>query len=272
MNTKRLTTSVTLIAILLSCPVFASVPAYTVTAGGDRLELVPQPERGYVVRTTDIRRSGTRDAATVPLALPSCAHRIAGLGRRGVYTVENEGPAAANEKTIAELSNRGQVTYIAPLFSSKGETVAVIPEIVIRVEPGVEERQVHFLCQSLGLAVIKPMEFTTQEYLLQVSASDAEAVFAAVEQLNEADSIEWAAPNTASRPALCGRTQPGNHSPSQQVQTAASEEGNSTGVFPNDPYFPLQWHLHNTGRSGGTPGADIRARRPGKSRLETRTS
>jgi len=31
------------------------------------------------------------------------------------------------------------------------------------------------------------------------------------------------------------------------------------GVFPNDEYFPLQWHLLNTGQSGGTPGVDIRA-------------
>ena len=27
----------------------------------------------------------------------------------------------------------------------------------------------------------------------------------------------------------------------------------------NDPYYPLSWHLHNTGQNGGTPGADINA-------------
>jgi hypothetical protein len=30
-------------------------------------------------------------------------------------------------------------------------------------------------------------------------------------------------------------------------------------VIPNDEYWPMQWHLHNTGQSGGTPGADINA-------------
>ncbi|MCI0630865.1 MAG: S8 family serine peptidase [Phycisphaerales bacterium] len=29
------------------------------------------------------------------------------------------------------------------------------------------------------------------------------------------------------------------------------------GEIPNDTFFGLQWHLHNTGQSGGTPGADI---------------
>jgi subtilisin family serine protease len=40
---------------------------------------------------------------------------------------------------------------------------------------------------------------------------------------------------------------------------AAGETPAASGVFPNDEYFPKQWHLHNTGQSGGTPGADIRA-------------
>ena len=29
-------------------------------------------------------------------------------------------------------------------------------------------------------------------------------------------------------------------------------------VLPNDPLFSQQWHLNNTGQSGGTPGEDIR--------------
>ncbi len=30
------------------------------------------------------------------------------------------------------------------------------------------------------------------------------------------------------------------------------------GWFPDDPQFDSQWHYHNTGQTGGTPGADIR--------------
>jgi subtilisin family serine protease len=46
----------------------------------------------------------------------------------------------------------------------------------------------------------------------------------------------------------------------EQLRIAsAGQDANSPGVFPNDEYFPNQWHLHNTGQSGGTPGADIRA-------------
>jgi hypothetical protein len=39
--------------------------------------------------------------------------------------------------------------------------------------------------------------------------------------------------------------------------TLGGDEPN--GVLPDDPLFPLQWHLHNTGQNGGTPGVDINA-------------
>jgi thermitase len=32
-----------------------------------------------------------------------------------------------------------------------------------------------------------------------------------------------------------------------------------TPSYPNDPLFPKQWYLHNTGQAGGTPGDDIHA-------------
>jgi len=37
------------------------------------------------------------------------------------------------------------------------------------------------------------------------------------------------------------------------------QNSDTTGVIPNDEYWPMQWHLHNTGQLGGTPDADINA-------------
>ncbi len=236
-----------------------SAKACRLTVAGEGMEFVAQPERGYVVRVAE--RSGGFYSLAETFGLDAKnARRVGGRDRRGVWTVENDGPAGRNEEMIRTLRGGGHATYAAPLFSCGGETVAVIPEIVIRVRPGVDARQVHFLCQSLALAVIKPMEFTTQEYLLEVLGPDAAVVFEAVEQLNEVDVIEWACPNTAMRPKLAGRTTPNQIAWSGQPRSmTAGEEVERTGVFPNDEYFPMQWHLYNTGQSGGTPGADIRA-------------
>ena len=35
--------------------------------------------------------------------------------------------------------------------------------------------------------------------------------------------------------------------------------GKTYGIVPNDPIFPDQWYLHNTGQDGGVVGADIHA-------------
>ncbi len=109
------------------------------------------------------------------------------------------------------------------------------------------------------------MEFTTQEYLLDVLGPDADAVFAAVEQLNEISFVQWACPNTASRPHLAGQTVfTADRARAQDSAEGAVGGSATSGVFPNDEYFSEQWYLHNTGQiclygTGGTPNADINA-------------
>ncbi len=223
-----------LLVVLVLWPAQSPAKEYVLTVGNEQLRFVPQGEKGYVVKQAKTKAGISALAGTLFLE-EGQVQPIGGLDRHGIWIVENDGPASSNDAVIAELIYNGAAEYAAPLFSSNGEMVAIIPEIVLRVHPKVDARQVHFLCESMSLSVIKPMEFTTQEYLMQVLGPDADAVFTALENLNNVEWIEWAAPNTASQPKLCGQ------------------------VMPNDEYFLNQWHLNNTGQSGGIPGADIRA-------------
>jgi len=43
------------------------------------------------------------------------------------------------------------------------------------------------------------------------------------------------------------------------LRESFDELASQLAIFPNDPQFGTQWGLHNTGQSGGTPGADIDA-------------
>jgi len=258
MRKPRGTSLIVLFALLL-CPIKSPAQEHVLTVANEHLRFTAQPEAGYVLKTRDAAASFEALSGILKNVENVDIRPIRRLGRKGISVVYSGRSAVENEKTIKALARRAEVQYVAPLFSSNGQTVAVIPEIVIRVHPKVDERQVHFLCQSMGLAVIKPMEFTTQEYLLQVLGPDAEAVFKALKQLNEVDWLEWAAPNTASQPKLSDQAESGRASGEQLRLASAGQDANSPGVFPNDEYFPMQWHLHNTGQSGGTPGADIRA-------------
>jgi hypothetical protein len=166
MTNSILTRLVVVSLLLVLCPVKSPAKEYVLTVGSEQFRFVPQGEKGYVVKQPK-RTAGISTLAGTLFLEEGQVRPIGGLDRHGIWIVENDGPASRNDAVMAELIQDGAAEYVAPLFSSNGETVAVIPEIVIRVHPGVDARQVHFLCQSLALAIIKPMEFTTQEYLLQ---------------------------------------------------------------------------------------------------------
>ena len=252
---------VALLAVLVLWPAQSPAQEYVLTVANEQLRFVAQPEAGYVVKTQEKTGGISILSGTLSFLASEDATPIRGPDRDGIWVVERQQPASEIEKTIKMLRADRQIEYAAPLFSSNGETVAVIPEIVIRVYPAVDARGVHFLCQSLNLAVIKQMEFTTQEYLLQVLGPDAESVFTALSNLNKIEWVEWAAPNTAFQEKLLGKSVPdgGDFGAELPFHLSAQQDANDPGVFPNDEYFPEQWHLQNTGQSGGTPGADIRA-------------
>ena len=255
-----LAVAITTITVVAECYSVADVEEYVLTIAGEQLHFVAQPQAGYVLKTrdetwsTDALSRFLKNAGDVKIS-PIC-----GLGRKGVFVVSNKLSSSENVRTIKTLKIHNDFQYTAPLFSSNGETVAIIPEIVVRVKPNTPVDQLEMLCVKAGCTIKKRMEFTEQEYLIEVLGSDAEAVFVAVEKLGQAPEVEWACPNTASQPKLCSQSVSYNGPSVRQLETDGSEQdANTPGVFPNDEYFPLQWHLHNTGQSGGTPGADIRA-------------
>jgi len=226
---------------------------------GEQLHFVAQPQAGYVLKTRDDIDSIDSASRFLKSTEDVKISPICGLGRKGIFVVNHEQPAEINKKTIEAFRLNSEVQYTAPLFSLNGETVAVIPEIVVRVEPGSQIEQVRALCDRTGCRIIKRMDFTEQEYLLDVTTVDADGVFDAVIKLNRMAFVEWAAANTAFRPKLCDQAISEGFAPGEQLYAATADDANSPGVFPNDEYFSMQWHLHNTGQSGGTPGADIRA-------------
>jgi uncharacterized delta-60 repeat protein len=224
------------ILILQSARAFAQTSYnYIITAKNEELHFVSRPDLGYVVVSREetgavealdgtLRQFGARDIRA-----------IRGLGRQGVSVVFSRRSPGENESTITKLRTQSQIKYVAPLFSSNEEVVAIIPEIVVRMNGKSDDEQLQALCQSINLRIKHKLQFTEREYLIEVLTTDANGVFDAVEQLNKASFVEWAVPNVAFRPQLLGQ------------------------VIPNDTYFPNQWHLNNIGQSGGTPNADINA-------------
>ncbi len=207
----------------------------SVTVGGNQLLFIPQPQSGYVIQSQEGASSITFFEESLRSSDDVEIKPVGGLQRQGVSIVFNERTSGENEKTIESLRSRNQVKYAAPLFSLNGQTVAIIPEIVVCLAAEADVDEFETMCRAHGISVKKKMEFTEDEYLLEVSCDNADSVFAAVEQLGQSSMVKWAGPNIAFQPLLSGQ------------------------MIPNDEYFSKQWHLHNTGQTGGTPNADVNA-------------
>lgn len=255
---KQLGTIVVMM-VLVSCPMLATADTYTLVADDEQVVFVGAPQLGYVAKLVESKYSYASIAAH-PLKKASDARRIRGLSRSNIRAVKNTGQTAANIKSIALLRKDSRVSYAAPLFSVNGEPVGVIPEIVVRVMPETSRAEIDAACKAAGCRIRKPMEFTEQEYLIELAGQDADAVFSAVQELNNISFVEWAWPNTLIEPKFGGEIVSGESVSGWARQAAmAGEDANIPGLFPNDEYFSEQWHLHNTGQSNGAPGADIRA-------------
>jgi subtilisin family serine protease len=219
----------------------------------------PRPDLGYVILAKDDSSAIASVYGDLSLFTQAEIKSVGGRDRRGLWIVENKQSSAQNEAAIKTLSTQRQVRYVAPLFSCNGENEAIIPEIVVRVTAGTEQEELEQICQMLNLHIKRRMMFTEQEYLVDVLGENADAVFAALIELNQIDSIEWAAPNVITRRRRPEAPVSENNSQGNVHLFNNPQTPPTTGLIPNDEYFPMQWHLHNTGQFGGTPDADINA-------------
>lgn len=109
---------------------------------------------------------------------------------------------------------------------------AIVPkQIILRFKDGTSASKVQDTLKTLNAS--KTYEFKSSKALLinVPNAITRQDVFAIVTALNEVKSIDYAVPNGVLK----------------------------VGALPNDPEFPRQDGLRNTGQTGGVAGADIRA-------------
>jgi subtilisin family serine protease len=219
----------------------------------------PRPDLGHVVITQDNDNANASIQRNFSLFTQQEIKYIGGRDRQGLWVIESKQLDTQNKAVIKSLSTQKRIQYAAPLFSCNGETEAIIPEIVVRVTAGTEQEDLEQICQMMKLHIKRRMMFTEQEYLVDVLGENADVVFAALIELNQIESVEWAAPNVITPRKRPEAPISENDSQANVSLFNAPQTPPTTGLIPNDEYFPYQWHLHNTGQFGGTPDADINA-------------
>lgn len=145
-----------------------------------------------------------------------------------------------------ELFNRikqtaGSGSFISPVLrADKGSTqtgVAVTRGIVFQLAVNANEKNSLSILQNrFDVTAITPLHSSEGEYQLTLGESipDAATVFQLTRNIAQLDFIEWAEPLMLAPPMR-------------------------VAFEPDDPLYPAQWHLNNTGQNGALADADIDA-------------
>lgn len=113
--------------------------------------------------------------------------------------------------------------------------VLVIDEMIVGLRAGVNPNQYFSkLSQALGIVNYRPILGTPDQYVVTLKDKTGQATLDAANQLASDSQLTFAAPNLY-----------------QNMQRF---------FLPDDPLFPNQWHLNNTGQvTDALPGADVKA-------------
>lgn len=126
------------------------------------------------------------------------------------------------------LLDRAGIKWLSPSLIN-GETGTrqwVTDELVVAFQSDGSPHQVF----ATQFADIRPVPGTRDQFVVQLASGGGTDVLDVARQISDDARVRWAAPNFF-----------------HEVRTAS---------FPNDPLFPLQWHLHNVGQWGGAIDAD----------------
>jgi subtilisin family serine protease len=162
---------------------------------------------------------------------------------RGMESVDIQGLRENSiERMLTALKARPNVEFAYPSWiePKSGENLLPTDELIARIEDGTSAR-VKKALRAQGLTIEQRIAYSSDEYVLRLLDPKHSEPLSASRKLYESGLARWAEPNF--------------------VQQWHKD------FTPNDPLFPQQWYLRNTGQAGGRVGAD--AHLSGASDIET---
>jgi subtilisin family serine protease len=116
-------------------------------------------------------------------------------------------------------------------LESSGRILLGTDRLSVMLKPDLTDEEVYSVFDATGLEIVSKLKFAPNLYEVRVRA-EVDFLQASLD-LSENSDFVFAEPEFI------------EHIPQRYT--------------PSDPNYPQQWHLNNTGQSGGTPGADISA-------------
>jgi subtilisin family serine protease len=139
---------------------------------------------------------------------------------------------------LSLLRSDSSVAYANPFLVYKDGTLqGLTDQVIVRIKASSSSQSLDSVYAALGVYIVKPNPYLDREFFLSIHPTST------MDALDVADSLYGTGLFEYSEPDF--------------VKLAAFRQ---LGVpTPNDPLFPDQWYLQNTGQYNGTVGADIKA-------------
>lgn len=137
--------------------------------------------------------------------------------------------------SLEALSRRPGVRAASPVFVNEetGLEMALSERLIVKIASPDDLPALQRAARRAGLSAPTPMRSIDTMFVLEIPGRVATAVFAACDALRAESFVEWAEPDF--------------------VQELVRH------FTPNDSLYGNQWHLNNTGQSGGVADADVDA-------------
>lgn len=168
-----------------------------------------------------LRDAGFPDAAIIKYA----------SGRNIVLSVP---VASADDATLGLLRSLPGVKAARRQFELPGIPMPIVQtnQIMLKARPGVSEQEVRDLAVRENCEYVKKMGIKVAIFVLRINEDGGDDATTVAKRLAGSGLFEWAEPDL-------------------YIPTSPRTI--------DDPLFQYQWHLQNTGQTGGRPGADVKA-------------
>lgn len=130
---------------------------------------------------------------------------------------------------IEKLKQKPEIYSVFQAYRHQENGMLIFGEMIVQFKPNIPQTELNRIFSEYNLTVIEDSEFLYNNFVLKIAQGNESNFFEIVNSLQMLNETEYAEPNFLIQNLLLA----------------------------NDPLFPQQWGMHNTGQNNGTPDADV---------------
>lgn len=241
-----------LISILGFVPILAVQGDYYYYYKGERIYLTVdstclfvvsegefQPQEATRIHTAEYNISKSSKSYAYDNVIPMVNQRVA-IPEVYFSTLDvPEGITASQyDVLVAKIKSEEDVWQVLPSFTENGNQIGVTNNFYVKLKSADDLEKLQQMAVQYGFNVVGNNKFMPLWYTLSCNATSSMNAIEAADLFHESRLFACSEPEFT-----------------YNVSLYSEEPGDER--FPNDPYYPEQWNLKNTGQYGGVEGIDI---------------